>query len=194
MNNLIEFPKNRVEENEPSQSNPSQHNYAGHILMLDLTKARKWQCFNFLVGVRCRAAIVPETSSMDLIHDAVEAGILIDVTEHPELFTPDKAIAEVIEHDTGKKLYSGTRSFFRGLGIDDPDHTAPEDETVSYATEDAEEQNKIQAALDAAPVVMAQPLSFLQARQRGQRAKILLAPGMDVPERYLLPLPRAELL
>lgn len=176
MSTVIEFPK----KNRPD--------YAGHLLMLDLTKARKWQCFNFWVGVKTRVAPVPETASMDAIHDAVEAGILIDITEHPELFIPEKQVADVEESDTGKKIYSGTRQFFTDLGIVDPagDEGCLPDEVVAYATGDKSEQAKIEAALAAAPVIQAEPVSLVEARQRAQRAKVLLAPGMDNPEKYLL--------
>src|SRR5689334_18154657 len=112
MSNVIEFPR---QPQEPG----STPNYAGHLLMLDLSKVRKWQCFNFWVGIRAPVAPVPENASMDRIHQAVQNGILIDVTEHPELFVPDKPIAEVNESDTGKRVYSGTRAFFYGLGISD---------------------------------------------------------------------------
>lgn len=181
MSNLLEFPK---------KNQPEAPTYAGHVLMLDLAKARRWQCFNFWLGVRCRMALVPEDASMDLIHDAVQAGILIDITEHPELFVPEKPVAEVRESDTGQKIYSGTRRFFRELGINgDTRDSDPENETVAYATADAGEQSQIEEALRLAPVAAAAPLSMEEARQRAARPRILIAPGMDNPEKYTLSIP-----
>lgn len=182
MSNVIEFPK----QNQA----PEKPDYSGHILMLDLSKARRWYCFNFFLGIRCRTAVVPEDASMEAIHGAVEAGILIDITEHPELFVPEKPIAAVDETDTGKRVYSGLRSFFRDLGIADDDMRAPADETVSYATEDPDEQRRIAEALAAQPVVQPAPVSPEEARQRARRPFIVTAPGMDDPDRYLLPIPQ----
>lgn len=180
MSNLIEFPKQNRQPEAPS--------YAGHLLMLDLSKARKWQCFNFWLGINSRAGVVPDDASMDRIHQAVQAGILLDITEHPELFVPEKPVAEVNETDTGKKIYSGPRSFFSGLGLGDPPRAGdPEDETVAYATESAEEQRQIEEALALAPVVQPAPVTPAEARQRATRSKLVLPPGMDDPEKYLLP-------
>jgi hypothetical protein len=157
--------------------------------MLDLSKARKWQSVNFFVGIRCRVAPVPEGADMEHIHKAVSAGILIDITEHPELFTPEKPIAPVESQDTGAKVYSGTRRFFRGLGVPDNDPKAPDEEVVSYASEDAAEQQRIEAELAKIPVVQAEPISLEEARQRARRPLVVLPPGMDDPERYLIRTP-----
>jgi hypothetical protein len=177
MAKIIEFPAQNQDES-------SQPNYAGHLLMLDLNKARKWQCFNFWVGVRTRIAPVPEDASMDRIHEAVQAGILIDITEHPELFIPEKPVADVTESDTGKRLYSGTRQWFRDLGVPDDDETAPVDEVVSFATDDPELQKRIEQALAAAPAPAA-PKPAVRPK-----SVLALPPGMDNPGLYELPVPR----
>ena len=184
MSNLIEFPKNR-------KCDTSIPNYAGHVLMLDLNKARKWQCFNFWVGSRNKMAVVPDDTSMDRIHEAVQAGILLDITEHPELFVPERPIAEVVETDTGKKIYSGTAQFFHDLGIFEPGYDPDKtdlypDELVAYATEDSAEKEKIEQALASLSVVQAEPVSLAEARQRASRPLLVLPIGMDTPDRYLL--------
>ena len=183
MGNLIEFPSQNQECAVPG----AIPNYSGHMLMLDLTKARKWQTANFWVGIRCRMAIVPEVTFMSQIHQAVLDGILIDITEHPELFVADKPIADVTETDTGKKTYSGTRQFFHDIGIGDPMSVGDMlDETVVYATDDPKEQTKIETALVSAPVSAAPPISPEEARKRASRTLIELPPGMDNPDKYLL--------
>jgi hypothetical protein len=182
MSKLIEFPKQNPESDTP--------NYAGHLLMLDLTKARKWQCFNFFLGSRNKISVVPETASMDRIHAAVQAGILLDVTEHPELFVPEKPIAEVTAQDTGKKVYSGTVKFFHDLNIFEEGYKPSDsdclDEVVAYSTDNPEEQRRIEEALAAAPVVQSPPVSMEDARQRIRRSLLVLPIGTDSPEKYLL--------
>jgi hypothetical protein len=178
MNQVAEF----AEQNQGPSEIPS---YTGHVLMLDLTKARKFQTWNFFVGVKHRMDICPEETLKQTIHDAVVAGVLIDISEHPELFIPDKSPIEVSEQPTGSKVYSGTRGFFRDLGIDD-DERAPAEDIVAYGTSDLAEQTRIDQALRDLPVTAAAPVSLEEARQRAQRPLIELAPGMNEPERYLL--------
>lgn len=187
MSNLIEFPK----QNQAEQETPS---YAGHILMLDLSKARKFQCFNFWLGIRNRVSVVPEDAAMERIRQAVADGVLLDITEHPELFVPEKSIADVSETDTGKKIYSGTRKFFTDLGVGEPIGPGDfEDETVAYATDSRDEQSRIEEALRQAPVSAAEPVTAEQARQRASRPLLSLPPGMDEPDRYALPFPVGNL-
>jgi len=152
----------------------------GHVIMLVREKASRYQCRGVVLGLRNPMTVVPAEASMHMIQQGIRDGILIDVTEHPEFWELSKSKElSVVEEDVGKMVFTGTRQFFRDLGID-PDPEEHGDEMVCFATADAEEQKKIQAAL----------LKAVRIQTPGQPVRldsgILLAPGMDDPEKYLL--------
>lgn len=128
--------------------------YTGHVLLLNRARASKWQCFGFWVTSRVPMSVVPECVARESLHAAVESGVLLDLTAHPELFVPEKPIALVHERDTGKKMYTGRASFFRDLGLSLEDsgvEDSSEDngEIVAYSTSDLSAQRRIEDALAA---------------------------------------------
>jgi hypothetical protein len=65
MSNIIQF--------------PSTPNYAGKILALNPERAQKFQCGGFWLGPRMPASLVPPNAQMDMLHQAVLDGRLIEV-------------------------------------------------------------------------------------------------------------------
>jgi hypothetical protein len=144
---------------------PRKPGLVGRLLALNIEKATKFQCRGFSVGPRNPSAVVGEEASVAALEQALAAGVLIDITDNKEVHTDLTGMSAVDEQQTEKRLYSNKRGFFLRLGIGEE---GDEDETVLYGTSDPEEQESIEAAL----------------RVSG----IMLAPGMDDPEKYLLKL------
>lgn len=125
---------------------------------------------------------------MDVIQRGLDAGELVDVTDRPELWVKPKDPGSYTVEDTGLKTYSGTRAFFRSCGIDDCPSARDEDQVV-YSTGDPEEQEQIEEALRSVPVHKAAPLTtqgIHLTRKVNGPVGLVLPPGMDDPERYLL--------
>jgi len=168
MAKIIEFP------------HPAAPDYNGRVVMLDRAKANRFQCRGLNLGMRNQMAVVPSDASMPMIRKAIEDGILIDLTEHPEIWEQAKAKELAVdESDVGKKSFTATRQFFRDLGID-PDPEASGDEMVCYCTADADEQKRIEQAIPKAlqPAVAGQPVQLPSG--------LFVPPGMDNPDKYLL--------
>lgn len=164
----------KINEFPPSQP----PDYAGHVVMLNPAKAKKFQCYGLGVGLRNPMALVPTAASMAQISKAIAEGILIDITERPDLWENQEAQKISVDSQfLGKKSYCGPRKVFRDLGLDE-DLDAPAEELVCYSTEDAAEQKRIETALRLDVSVSNEP----PVRFVG----LSLPPGMDDPEKYLL--------
>ncbi len=175
--NLIVFPTASPARPEPRR--PDTPDYSGRVLALNLDKVRRWQCGGFFLGPRMPADRVPAGAQMDRIHQAVREGLLLDITDDPEaqkrfihsswgLLEPNgRGSLSHSESDTGKRYYSGPLKLFRKAGIAAAiAEKGEDDENIAYATDDPEEQRRIAAEL--------------------RVAKVVLPPGMDDPEKYLI--------
>ena len=96
---ILEFPK----KNTQLEAVPD---YTGRLLALNREKARSFQCGGFFVGLKRLTTMVEEDAQMDRIHAAIQAGILIDVTDNKELNLGGTVINPVQDMgDTGKRAY-----------------------------------------------------------------------------------------
>lgn len=94
-------------------------NYAGRTLALNLEKARRFQCHNFFLGTRVPYAIVPPEAEagMELIHQAILDGRLLDVTDSnlKGIKTSSFELDKVTEDDTtGKMVFFVAKKFKNG--------------------------------------------------------------------------------
>jgi hypothetical protein len=164
MATILEFPKTG---NVPD--------YTGRLLTFNPEKATKFQCGGFIISNRRPSAVVTPDARMESIHRALQAGILVDITDEKQgIKTEHSHLGGVSESDTGKKVYFGTPELFRGLDLaclkDATEEDAVSGETICVMTEDPEEQRQI------------------EERIAERKRRIVLAPGMDDPEKYLIKL------
>lgn len=96
---------------------PSKSDYSGRTLALNLEKIRKFQCHNFYLGPRTPYAVVPQEASMEVLHQAVLDGRLIDITDSAikGIKTENFQLEQVKEDDnTGKRVYFIAKKFKNG--------------------------------------------------------------------------------
>lgn len=150
--NLITFP------------NSKGPNYQGRVLALNMERATRFQCGGFFVGSKSPIAMVPVEAQMDQIHRAIEAGVLLDVTDSEKgIRHGGTVVGAVTEEITRKKVYISFVPGGTASGINMPAVI-----TAAEGTDDPAVQAKMDAALAAG------------------RPLIQLAPGMDNPDKYLL--------
>lgn len=84
---------------------PAPANYSGRRLALNPAKAIKFQCGGFSLGPRLISAVVPFDAQMEPIRRALEAGILLDVTDNIAVTAGETELAAVHSEDTDMRAY-----------------------------------------------------------------------------------------
>lgn len=94
-----------IEEQE-SNKKPARPDYSGRLVMLNLEKVRRWQCFNFVIGSSRPVQMVPPDADQEMIGRALAEGILIDVTDsNQSIVVGETRLDAISETDTGKRAY-----------------------------------------------------------------------------------------
>lgn len=149
-------------------SSSASPNYTGRVLALNLEKARRFQCGGFFLGGRQPWSMVAPEAQMDRIHQGVLSGVLVDITDTHKKGTRigGTEVGAVTEEKTTKKVYI---SFMPGgMGL-----TGCNMPTIITAAEGVDGE-EAQTAYESKLVARQPPL-------------ISLPPGMDDPDKYLLP-------
>jgi hypothetical protein len=168
MAQIYEFPK-RI-------PTPDQvPDYSGRLLALNPEKAHKFQCGGFILGPRRMCAVVEPRARMVSLYLAIQDGILLDITdETQDVKTKYSVLTAVKESDTRDKLYIIRRQDVIDLGLECFAYITDEDrqldDVVCICTSNPEEQRLIDARLEE------------------KKHCLVLPPGMDDPDKYLLKL------
>jgi hypothetical protein len=125
-------------------------NYTGRLLALNPEKANRFQCGGFFLGGKLQSNVVPDDAQMYQIHNAVRAGILLDITTSGEVRTENSSLGGVEESNTDKRVYFTTN-----------DHG----ERIMLATSDPEEQRRLDAQLEAGARKLILPEGFLESEK-----------------------------
>jgi len=167
MAKILEFPAPKSTGDTPD--------YTGRMLTLNPEKALKFQCGGFVLGPKHMCDVVGPRAQMAQIRRALEAEILIDITDADKgIKTKYSTLSGVEKSDTGQKAYVGPKQMFRDLGLaafqDISEKDLELDELVCVMTDDVEEQQRIEAKI------------------KESKPLLVLPPGMDNPDKYMLKL------
>ena len=110
---------------------------------------------------------------MAQIHRALQEGVLLDITDNQaEIKTEYSRLSAVNASDRPEKVFFGRRQDFLKLGLASLADLSDEDRTlndlVCVGTSDPEE------------------IRLIEAQIEEKKRQIVLPPGMDDPEKYLL--------
>jgi hypothetical protein len=115
-----------------SDREPEELNYTGRVLCLNPEKGTRFQCGGFFLGPRRTFAVVDSKAQMFRLKQALDQGILIDITENKDIAGDWSVLQAVKDEDTGKKVYItvGNGGGLTLVGVDDPEVQAKLDKQI----------------------------------------------------------------
>lgn len=154
----------------PSPQTNQVPDYTGRMLSLNPEKARKFQCGGFILSPNRMSSVVAPGARMAVIHKALTEGVLLDITDSKQdVKTEFSVLTAVTETETPDKVY-----FVRRQDIADLD--------LPYITDEDKGINDLVCVCTSDPGEQ----SLIEARIEETKRKLVLPPGMDNPEKYLI--------